>query len=305
MSANLPLSVHELCRALRDGQPYQEDRLDRVLWSDTSRGLIEVQSAVTWMALAARLRPGDLAIAGGRATRATVGESVARNAAGLDGTPAVQHIEALAMISPDGQLRRVSRLHHPELFTLAIGGHGLFGPVYSITLRLESLSRALVATPAPRLPRTGARPLQLLVPPEQLDAFMVDVRALCRQWRTGIGEPCLRIVHRDDETFLRWAPREYAEITLLLEKGGALGRAVRLAQVRRELIDLAIACGGSFPIACTPEATREQVLACYPQLEKFLAEQRRSDPTDRWANDWLRHHRGLLGREACEVRWAH
>jgi hypothetical protein len=73
--------------------------------------------------------------------------------------------------------------------------------------------------------------------------------------------------------------------------------------LRRLLIDEAIAVGGSFPISCTPEATREQVESCYPQIKSFLAQQRRLDGAGRLANAWLRHHLSLLGRETCEVRW--
>ena len=81
------------------------------------------------------------------------------------------------------------------------------------------------------------------------------------------------------------------------------GRRRPRTQLRRLLIDEAIAVGGSFPISCTPEATREQVESCYPQIKSFLAQQRRLDGAGRLANAWLRHHLSLLGRETCEVRW--
>jgi hypothetical protein len=80
---------------------------------------------------------------------------------------------------------------------------------------------------------------------------------------------------------------------------------VRTAQLRRELIDAAIAAGGSFPIACTPDASREQIEACYPQLKAFLAEKRRFDPHERVVNAWYLHQRELLRRESVEVRWSH
>jgi hypothetical protein len=78
---------------------------------------------------------------------------------------------------------------------------------------------------------------------------------------------------------------------------------VRSTQVRRELIDSAIARGGGFPIACTPEATREQTEACYPQLRTVLAEKRRIDPDEKLVNAWYLHHRNLLNRSSAEERW--
>ena len=50
----------------------------------------------------------------------------------------------------------------------------------------------------------------------------------------------------DGETFLRWAPREYAEISVPLATATSLGGEVRAAQLRHELIDIAIAQDGSF-----------------------------------------------------------
>jgi hypothetical protein len=107
----------------------------------------------------------------------------------------------------------------------------------------------------------------------------------------------------EEETFLCWARREYAALTLAVQELPTLGGSVRTTQLRRELIDAAIACGGSFAIDRTPEATRDQVEACYPQLKVLLAEKRRIDPEAKLSSPWFRHHRSLLGREACEVRW--
>src|SRR4051812_48290736 len=88
-----------------------------------------------------RLQPscGRVMRANVRTTMATVGESIARNAAGPDGTPAVNHVASLTVVTPDGELRRVSRQRSKDLFALIVGGYGLFGTVYSITLRIATL----------------------------------------------------------------------------------------------------------------------------------------------------------------------
>ena len=49
--------------------------------------------------------------------------------------------------------------------------------------------------------------------------------------------------------------------------------------------------------------SREQTEACYPQLKIVLAEKRRIDPDEKLVNAWYLHHRSLLGRTSCEVRW--
>jgi hypothetical protein len=148
-----------------------------------------------------------------------------------------------------------------------------------------------------------SRRLLLLIPPHQLAALLAETKERCAQWRIAIEGIRIRRIRAEEETFLRWARRDYMEIRLDLPRGANLGTQVRTTQLRRELIDVAISRGGSFPIACTADATRAQTERCYPQLAEFLVEQRRIDPHERWANAWLRHHRSLLGREACEVRW--
>ena len=305
----LPLSADELREAVRLARPFNPARLDRVLRLDASRGLVEVQASASWESLAARLRPSALERAALWAGTATIGESMAANSAGPDGRPIVAHIESMTLVTADGDLRRVSRDSHPELFTLAVGGHGLFGTAYSITLRLESLACAAAEaadTAVLSLPgaQCGTRALQLLVAPENREAFVDELRARCEEWRVPLEGVEVRRTTAEYESALRWAKREYAAFTLRLGELKALGGAVRATQLRREIIDTAIAHGGSFAIASTPEATRAQVEACYPEIRQVLAEKRRLDPSERIVNEWYRHHRSLLGRDACHVRWA-
>lgn len=304
----LPLSAHELSQSVRQSRPFDFSRLDRVLRIDTSRALVEIQAGATWKSVAARLRPDDAQAQEVRTTRPTVGESIDWNAAGPDGRPAVAHVESLTLVAPDGQLRRVSRITNPELFALAVGGQGLFGVLYSVTLRLESLARALNEAQTPQVSHEAsagrpARMLQLLVPPQKLEAFLASARERCAEWRIPIECTQLRRTRQEAETFLRWAQRDYAEVGIGIREQSTIGRAVRVTQLRRALIDTAIAHDGGFAIACTPEATRAQTEHCYPQLRGFLAEQRRLDPQEKMANAWLRHQRSILSREACEVRW--
>ncbi|HEY6821257.1 MAG TPA: FAD-binding protein [Burkholderiales bacterium] len=304
----LPISASELCQAVRLARPFNPARLDRVLRLDATRGLVEVQASATWASLAAYLRPGAPQAITAWSDTATIGDSVATNSPGPDGRPAVAHVEALALVTPDGDLRRVTRTQR-ELFALAVGGQGLFGAAYSVTLRLESLAHAASqSSPAAilALPRgeTRHRMLHVLVPPHASEQFLAEVRALCADWRIAIEGIEVRRTLPEGETALCWARREYAAIRLALAEPPALGGAVRTTQLHRQLIDSAIAHEGSFPISCTPEATRAQVERCYPELPGFLAEKRRMDPQERLTNAWYRHHRSLLARQPCDGRWS-
>jgi hypothetical protein len=308
MLATTPMSALELCDAIKNGKSYDAARLNRILGLDAMHGLLEVQSATPWHAIAAELRPGD-ARANVRTTMPTVGESIARNAAGPDGTPAVGHVASLTVVTPEGELRRVNRQRDRELFALNVGGHGLFGTLYSVTLRIATLALAVDRATQPE--EVNLRPVQrvkqtleLLLPPEAVEGFLKETDARCGDWRIPLQSVAVRRTLPEDDTFLRWARRDYAEVTLGLAEPAGISTAVRGRQLRQELIDAAIATGGSFQIASTPDATLGQTAACYPQLRTFLAEKRRFDPHERLVNDWYAHQRGLLARENCQVRWA-
>jgi hypothetical protein len=305
---SIPLSALELSAAMREARRYDPSRLDRVLSVDESRGLIEVQAATPWKAIAARLRPDDARAASIETTMLTVGESLMCNTAGPDGRPAVAHVESMVLVAPAGGLMRVSRTGQNGLFSLVAGGQGVFGALYSLTLHIGSLALSLneaaeaEVLSAPHAEATS-RPLQLLLPPAALASFLEEARQRCSEWHMPLAGVKVRRTREESDTFLRWARREYAAVTLSLAEPMVLGAAVRAAQLRRGLIDAAIARGGSFPLHCTPEATRAQVEQCYPQLPEFLAEKRRVDPAERIVNPWYRHYRRLFSPEKCAVRW--
>lgn len=308
-AGSIPLSAFELVAAMRESRAYDARRLDRVLGVDERRGLVEVQARTPWKAIAATLRPGDPRAAALASLLPSVGESLEHNGAGPDGRPAVVHVESIAIVTPNGELRRADRTGNRELFALVAGGQGLFGALYSVTLGIGSLARALnEATAAeelsPRQAQGPSRALRLLLPPEKVDGFLADARSRCAEWRMPLAGARLRRTTEESDTYLRWARRAYAALTLHLCEPPALGTAVRSTQLRRELIDAAIAEGGSFALSCTPEATRGQAEACYPQLRAFLAEKRRIDPQERLTNPWYWHYRNLFARPTCEVRWA-
>ena len=309
-SLALPFSAHQLRDAVRSARRFNAAGLDRVLRLDSERGVVETQSSASWAAVSDYLLPTVPELKDAWQSKRSVGESVALNSTGPDGRPVVAHVESMALVTPDGELRRVNRESHPEIFALAVGGQGLFGAPYSVTLRLASLARAAVeAAPSVRLDLEqepageDARALQLFVAPGSVEPFMAEARALCSEWHTHIGAIEVRPTFQEDETVLRWARRDYAQMNLVLSQRRSLGGAVRTTQLCRQLIDAAISHGGGFPISCTPEATRQQVEACYPELRRVLAEKRRLDPCGKLDNPWFRHHASLLGREACKVRW--
>jgi FAD binding domain len=298
-------SAGELCQAMRIARPALPDPsgLNRILRHDTERGLLEVQSGAPWSALAAHA--GEAFAAG------TVGESVAANAAGPDGQPMVAHVRSITIATADGELRRASRERAPELFRLAVGGFGAFGPFYSVTLELASLARSAArATPPLRLELPGPAPtgarfrIKLLLPPQASEAFVAQARAALEERRCRLARLEVRQMQPEASTFLRWARREYAALLIEFRTRDTVGGCVNGTELRTKLVDLAIAAGGSLAPRYLPHATRAQAGHCYPMLGTFLAEKRRYDPAERVAGAWYRAVRDLWRRERCAARWS-
>jgi hypothetical protein len=309
-------SAEDLRRAMR--QPHsatlrlETAGLDRVLHCDAARALVEVQSGTSWRALATRLAQTAPALEHCLAyglLAGRVGDAVAANVPGPDGRPLVALIEALSLVSADGELRCTSRARDAELFALAVGGHGIFGPAYSVTLRLDALALAARQAQAPeslpccRVDGGATRGVELLLPPARLESFLAEARAIAKAWRTPIARIEVRQTLAEQETVLRWAKQPYAAVTLHLALPRPLGACVRGAQVCHALIDCALAQGGSFPIGRTRDASRAQLLRAYPELGRVLAEQARRDPDARLCTPWVRHHRRLLDGAQVAVRW--
>ena len=121
-------------------------RMDRVLTSDAERGLLTIEAGAMWPAIIAAShamsneRPPVWAIRQKQTgvDAVTLGGSIAANAhgRGLAMQPLGDDIEELTLVDASGSIVVCNRSQNAELFSLAIGGYGLFGIVYSATLRL-------------------------------------------------------------------------------------------------------------------------------------------------------------------------
>jgi FAD/FMN-containing dehydrogenase len=120
--------------------------MNRILDFDQEVGLVEVESGIQWPQLvsglaeaqAGQLSQWGIAQKQTGADRLCLGGALAANihGRGLRMKPFIDDIEAFTLVDANGDVKRCSRWANPELFSLAIGGYGLFGVVYSISLKL-------------------------------------------------------------------------------------------------------------------------------------------------------------------------
>ena len=398
--------------------------LNRILELDAERGLLRVEAGMMWDDLVRGL--GEMQQGNDRrwsivqkqtgADRLSVGGAMAANGhgRGLTYKPIVQDVESLEIVDADGNLRRCSRAENAELFRLAIGGYGLFGVMYAVTLRLmpaHRLRRVVEVTSIERLEsicaqriadgftygdfqyktdetsagflrdgvmscylpvtdgpvsdddRDAAQPPQrllseqdwrgllylshadkarafeeyagfylstdgqtydsdtfqlsmyiddyhsaldrslgaavkctetiteLYVPLPSLAEFMGAAARELRARKANVIYGTIRLIERDDETFLNWARQPYACVVFNLHVEHTDAGIGRTADALRALIDLAIERNGSYFLTYNRFATREQLAACYPQFDDFLALKDHYDPDGVFGSDWLRAYR--------------
>lgn len=395
-------------------------RLDRVLHFDRERGLVEVEAGIQWRALVEHLlevqhgEPRQWSIAQKQtgADRLSLGGAVSANihSRGLRMKPFIGDIESLTVIDGNGEMRVCNHNENADLFRLVVGGYGLFGFVYSVTLRLvprtkveriveivdvgefvgaceRRISEGFVFgdlqyatdSTSPDFLKRGVfscyRPVDLSTPIReeqrklsqsdwkklvylahadkarayqiysdyyltttgqvywsdlhQLAAYVDDYHHALDRWmssrapgtemiteiyvpRTALGEfmaeaatdlrrhnadviyGTIRLIERDDETFLAWAREPWVCVIFNLHVEHTPQGLVRAMEAFRGLIDLGIRHKGSYYLTYHKWAAPEQVLACYPQFPAFLGLKRKYDPEGRFQSDWYRHYSSLI-----------
>lgn len=394
--------------------------LNRILHFDGERGLITVEAGATWP----ELMRGYLSIQAGLpqqwgirqkqtgADSLTLGGAIAANihGRGLDAAPFSADVESLQVITPSGDYVTCSRTQQSELFSMIVGGYGLFGVVVTVTLRLiprQKVQRvvSLLTLPEvmnafesrmkngyqygdfqfatdPSMPgflRDGVfscyRPVEnttpiapnqirlsqndwrrllylahvnkhrafleftdfymrssgqiywndthqlniylddyhraldchldakvpgtemiteLYVPRDKLVSAMADIREDFLKYGVDFIYGTIRLIKKDNDSFLRWAKDDYACVifNLHVDHNDAGKTRARLAFQR--LIDRAIAVGGSYFLTYHRHANREQVLRCYPEFPEFLRRKHAWDPHERFSSDWYRHYDSLF-----------
>ena len=135
---------------------------------------------------------------------------------------------------------------------------------------------------------------EIYVPRSSLVRFMEDVRRDFREHHVDLIYGTIRLIEKDDESFLAWARERYASVIFNLHTvHDAIGLEKAASDFRR-LIDRGIQYGGSYYLTYHRWAKRTQVESCYPQFAEFLRLKRKYDPEERFQSDWYRHYKAMF-----------
>ena len=402
-----------------DGILVDTRKMAKVLKFDAEHGLIEVEAGIQWPNLydyliteqAGRGTPWTFSQKPAGADRLTIGGCLSSNihGRGLSLPPFIGDIESFTLVDHKGDVVPCSRSQNAELFALAIGGYGLFGIVYSVTLRLvprrklervvqiraadsvpgafaERIAEGFVYgdftcsiddrsdgylregvftcyRPAPdeapmptaqktleekdvaellllahankpqayrryagfylqaagqtcwsdeqqmspypegyhrdidrrlQTPKGSEATTELFCEREQLPKFMQEVRDYAKRDGLEIISCSVRVIKQDRESFLAWAKKPYACVTLNVHIEHSTRGLIGAGDRFRRLLDIALRHGGSWYPTYHRHALRRQVDVAFPQFAEFLKLKRKHDPQELFQSDWYRHYKNMF-----------
>jgi FAD/FMN-containing dehydrogenase len=135
---------------------------------------------------------------------------------------------------------------------------------------------------------------EINVPRPALKGFFDEVREDFRKHGTELIYGTVRLIERDEESFLPWAKQPYACTVFNLHTVHSPEGLKRSEHAFRRLIDMAARRSGTYYLTYHRYATRNQVESCYTQFAEFLRLKKKYDPEERFQSDWYRHYRTMF-----------
>jgi FAD/FMN-containing dehydrogenase len=132
------------------------------------------------------------------------------------------------------------------------------------------------------------------VPRPALKNFFDEVRTDFRENKVELIYGTVRLIDRDDESFLPWAKQPYACVIFNLHTVHSPEGLQRSGDTFRRLIDMAVKRNGTYYLTYHRDATRQHIEKCYPQFAQFLRLKKHYDPEERFQSDWYRDYKKMF-----------
>ncbi len=124
---------------------------------------------------------------------------------------------------------------------------------------------------------------EYFIPRDQFVSFVDSLRNISKADGANLLNASVRIVHKED-TYLTYAPEDMFAIVLYFNQKTDARSSERMATLTRDLIDAAIAHGGTFFLPYQLSYTKEQLRAAYPNIDQFFAAKETYDPEHIFTN---------------------
>jgi len=149
------------------------------------------------------------------------------------------------------------------------------------------------------LDRNGVKSSEMIseiyVPRSRLPELFARLRSDFRKHNVNVVYGTVRLIRKDEESFLAWAKQDYAATVFNFHVDHTPEGLEKAKHDFRMIIDRALELSGSYFLTYHRWATREQVLKAYPQMPEFLRLKRKHDPEERFQSEWYRHYREMFG----------
>ncbi len=135
---------------------------------------------------------------------------------------------------------------------------------------------------------------EIYVPLASLPDFLERVRKDFRENEVELIYGTIRLIKRDDESFLAWAREDFACVIFNLHVEHSVDELEKAKIDFQLLIERSVELGGSFYLTYHRWATKKQILACYPQFVDFLKLKTKIDPNEVFQSDWYSHFKRMF-----------
>ena len=172
---------------------------------------------------------------------------------------------------------------------LATDGQVYWSDLHQLTTYVDDYHSRLPCTGGPHGGGGSEMITEVYVPRERLTHLFALLRDDFRPNDVNVIYGTVRLIEPDRETFLPWARERFACLVLNLHVDHTPAGLSRTARDFRRVIDYALRLGGSYYLTYHRFATREQLLAAYPQFPRLLELKAQYDPAGVFQSDWYRH----------------
>lgn len=176
---------------------------------------------------------------------------------------------------------------------LATSGQLYWSDTHQLSVYLDDYHARLDRATGARV-RATEMITEVYVPRAALYRFLEIVRRDFRRHSVELIYGTVRLIERDEESFLAWAKDAYACVVFNLHTEHSAAGLAKAREDFRRLIARAVELGGNYYLTYHRWATRGQVETCYPQLPAFLSLKRQYDPRETFQSDWYRHYRRMF-----------
>jgi FAD/FMN-containing dehydrogenase len=133
---------------------------------------------------------------------------------------------------------------------------------------------------------------EYFVPVRRFASFVPAMARILRGAGANALNVAIRHTRADPLTLLSWARQEVYSFVLYYAQGTNRAARSKVGEWTRDLVDAALAEGGSFYLPYQIHATREQFLAAYPRAAEYFALKARIDPDYKFRNRlWEAYYR--------------